>query len=120
MMNSCLLQRGFFTLRRCGRPAATVCESCSRSACSDHLSPQSGFLRCVECVARESQETDSSSSSIDSTSYDNDWTHSYRNRYHSAYSSTTYHNSDYDSFSTTGEEDVQAEADDPEADFSDS
>ena len=84
------------------------------------MSPQSGFLRCVECVVRESQEADSSSSPRNVTDYDNDWTYSHRNRYHSTYGSTTYHDSDYDSFSTTGDDVAEAEYENPEADFSDS
>ena len=119
MNNRCQLQRGFFTLRNCGQTATQICTSCARSVCSAHLSPQAEFLRCVECVARDEQD-DTSSRSDNTTSYDNDWTYSYRDRYHRAYTHTRYDDSDYDSFSATGGDEVQAEADDPEADFSDS
>lgn len=119
MNNRCQLQRGFFTLRSCGQTAIQICSSCARSVCSDHLSPQAELPRCVECAARDGQD-DSSSNVENTSSYDNDWTYTHRSRYHSTYGSPTYHDSDYDSFSATGEDEAEAEADDPEADFSDS
>lgn len=113
MTNRCQLQRGFFMLRPCEQTALQTCAQCARPVCADHLSPQAELPRCVECAAQESQETDD-------TSYDNDWTYSQRSRYHSTYTTTHYDDNDYDSFSSTGEGEEQAEADDPEADFSDS
>ncbi len=114
MNNRCQLHRGFFMLRPCEQPALQMCTNCARPVCADHLSPQAELPRCVECAAQESQETDD-------TSYDNDWTYSQRTRYHSTNTTHShYDDSDYDSFSSTGEDEEQAEADDPEADFSDS
>ena len=120
MNNRCQLQRGFFSVRNCGQTATQICTSCSRSVCTDHLSPHAEFLRCVECVARDDQEE--TSETTNSTSYDSDWTYSQRSHYHQTYSNshTTYDESDYEAFSSTGEEDVHAEADDPDVDFSDS
>jgi hypothetical protein len=119
MNNRCQLQRGFFSLRNCGQTATQICTGCARSVCTNHLSPQAEFLRCVECVAREAQD-DTSSSADSTTSYDNDWTYAQRSHYHSTYSHSHYDDSDYESFSSTGNDDMQAEADDPEMDFSDS
>lgn len=50
-MNTCSIRKGFLTLRNCGNPAARNCETCNRPACSQHLSPSSGFAECLECAA---------------------------------------------------------------------
>lgn len=72
----------------------------------------------MECVAHESQDTDLASTGF--TEDDSAWVYAYRSRYHTP--STTYDESDYDSFATAGADDLVADdsSDDSEADFSDS
>ena len=49
-MNPCAGRRGFLTLSSCGEPAGRNCADCSRPTCPEHLSPASGFTKCLECA----------------------------------------------------------------------
>jgi hypothetical protein len=51
-MNGCVCKRGFFSLRDCGDPIAARCAACGREVCAAHLSPASGFTKCLDCHAR--------------------------------------------------------------------
>jgi hypothetical protein len=55
-METCKAKRGFFSLRDCGEPASKKCALCSRSMCTQHLSPGSGYSRCLDCDARSAEK----------------------------------------------------------------
>ncbi len=55
-MEKCRAKRGFFSLRDCGEMAVKQCVSCSRPMCAKHLSPASGFTRCLDCDARSAEK----------------------------------------------------------------
>ncbi|HYS54727.1 MAG TPA: hypothetical protein VER58_13295 [Thermoanaerobaculia bacterium] len=55
-MNTCKAKRGFFSLRDCGEPIVKQCALCGRPMCSRHLSPASGFTRCLDCDARQAEK----------------------------------------------------------------
>lgn len=49
----CGIQRGFFVLRECGKPAKAVCPSCKRDVCSEHRREYGGKKLCIECAVRK-------------------------------------------------------------------
>ena len=51
-MRGCECKSGFFSLRDCDGAPAGSCSSCSRTICTRHLSPASGFTLCLDCHAR--------------------------------------------------------------------
>ena len=55
-METCKAKRGFFSLRDCGEPVAKKCALCSRPMCTHHLSPASGYTRCLDCDARQAEQ----------------------------------------------------------------
>lgn len=113
MTNTCLAKRGFFTLRGCNRPSMKLCEQCQKPTCQQHLSMRTGNKFCLDCAAKQSQQTGSVQ--------DDDWTHSYRNWYYLSYGYNPYGygHRDYTSFSSTGE-DYDNIDDNDAGDFSDS
>jgi hypothetical protein len=92
-MQTCRARRGFFSLRDCGETALKLCALCARPMCSPHLSPRSGFTRCLDCEGRAAEKDvlatpgkkkdAASRKSIDEPLTDPAWTHRYRDRYYS-------------------------------------
>ncbi|RFU36410.1 hypothetical protein DZF91_38355 [Actinomadura logoneensis] len=71
----CAMLTGFFVLRRCGRPAAAHCPSCTRAVCPEHSGPDA---LCSECRGRLAEHA-----------HDPSWTYGYR-RTHYENSSSVY------------------------------
>ena len=92
-MQTCRARRGFFSLRDCGDPAVKQCALCARPMCSPHLSPQSGFTRCLDCEGRavekdvlatpETKKDAAPPRSVSDPLTDPAWTNRYRDRYYS-------------------------------------
>lgn len=113
MMNLCQFKRGFFTLRRCDRPAAKPCGSCAKPTCQYHLSAQNEMRICVDCAEKFNQQKNSSY-------HDDDWVYSYRSWYYrTGYQPYRYGHHDYNSFNTY-DDGVDDYDDDYSGDFSDS
>jgi hypothetical protein len=55
-MTGCECKSGFFSLRDCDGAPAGSCSACSRTVCTRHLSPASGFTQCLDCHARAAQQ----------------------------------------------------------------
>jgi len=55
-MNNCSGRRGFLSLTACDAPGARNCAVCARMMCPDHLSPASGFVKCLECANSRQRE----------------------------------------------------------------
>jgi hypothetical protein len=95
-----MAKRGFFSLRDCGEMAVKNCALCGRPMCSAHLSPRSGFVNCLDCDARQSEQT-----ALGQPTDDPNWTYRYRDRYYSSagyapiYAGTHY-DSYYDRYDT--------------------
>ena len=112
-MERCRAKRGFFSLRDCGEMSVKQCALCGRQMCSQHLSPMSGFSRCLDCegraaekgvVARKSQKN-APQPPPEQPLDDPTWSHRYRDRYYrtGAYAPIylgTHHDSYYDSYDT--------------------
>ncbi|HEX7150037.1 MAG TPA: hypothetical protein VF618_01020 [Thermoanaerobaculia bacterium] len=81
-----MARRGFLTLNDCGNPGSTVCATCARPMCPEHLSPSSGFANCLDCGARAQQEegtegeTDTEQAIPEDV--DAEWAYGYRHRYY--------------------------------------
>ena len=73
-MNACEAQKGFLTLSGCENPVARTCAHCSRSMCSAHLAPQTGFSMCFDCAA--------SNPDVQEEQYDDVWSRRYRSSYY--------------------------------------
>jgi hypothetical protein len=105
-MKSCQARRGFFSLRDCGERAVKQCAICTRQMCSSHLSPQSGFTRCLDCEGRAvEREVLSAPPRTDDALTDPAWAQRYRDRYYSRarYAPVylgTYHDPYYDRYDT--------------------
>ncbi len=113
-MRTCRARRGFFSLRDCGETAVKQCALCSRPMCSPHLSPRSGFTRCLDCdgravekdvLAAPGKKKDAAPPRPDEPLTDPAWSHGYRDRYYSrtGYAplyAGTYYDSYYDSYDT--------------------
>lgn len=114
MTNYCQLQRGFFTLQGCDRPAFKNCDTCGRPVCQFHLSLKSGLQSCIDCAQQQNQQ--------DNYTYDDDdWLYSYRNRYYgSGYRPYMYSNHDYQSFDSSYDDNDNFDDDNDAGDFSDS
>ncbi len=94
MTNLCQFKRGFFTLRRCDRPAMKQCGSCGKPTCQYHLSAQSEMRICVDCAEQQNQQQSVGY-------YEDNWVYSYRSRYYqSGYQPYLYGHHDYSSFNT--------------------
>lgn len=100
MTARCMAKRGFFSLRDCGEPSTAQCRDCMRAMCSVHLSPGSGYKRCLDCEARKPV-----ADTHDNYNYtDPVWPYRYRRGYYSSrhygpmYSGRYYDNyyNDYD------------------------
>jgi len=114
MTGMCLAKRGFFTLRGCDRPAMKNCEQCGQPTCKQHLSMRTGMKFCMDCAAKQAQQTDTGNV------YDDDWTYSYRSGFYSrGYSPYGYGYHDYQSFNERNDEIDDADGDGT-PDFSDS
>jgi len=84
-MERCRAKRGFFSLRDCGEMSVRPCELCGRPMCSQHLSPMSGFTRCLDCEGRQAEKEviePRSSQQADQPLSDPSWPHRYRGRYY--------------------------------------
>lgn len=88
-MERCRAKRGFFSLRDCGEAVVKQCALCGRPMCSRHLSPQSGYTRCLDCDARgvEKQTLDQKSQATQAAQAsqpidDPAWAYRYRDRYY--------------------------------------
>ena len=122
-MQTCRARRGFFTLRDCGERAVKQCALCARPMCSPHLSPQSGFTRCLDCEGRAVEKAVLATpgkkpampaakgnaappSPANAPLTDPAWPHRYRDRYYSRsgyepfYWGATSHDTYYDSYDT--------------------
>lgn len=55
--NRCACKRGFFTLRDCGNAGVSVCSICARPVCAEHTAQRVDAQVCVECAARQEEET---------------------------------------------------------------
>ena len=101
-MEHCRAKRGFFSLRDCGEMAVKQCALCGRPVCSMHLSPQSGFSRCLDCEGRAAEkgvlEAKKEPPPPDQPLTDRAWTYRYRDRYYtSSHYSPFYAGTYYDS-----------------------
>jgi hypothetical protein len=99
-MEKCRAKRGFFSLRDCGEMAVQQCALCGRPVCAAHLSPQSGFTRCLDCEGRQAEQTAAGQPLSDPT-----WSYRYRDRYYSSsrYApiyTGSYYDSYYDRYDT--------------------
>jgi hypothetical protein len=109
-METCRARRGFFSLRDCGEPAVKQCALCARPMCSPHLSPQSGFTRCLDCEGRAVERNVLSTPGKKKDApvkplTDPAWTHRYREGYYSRSGYTpiyagSYSDSYYDRYDT--------------------
>jgi len=118
-MDKCRARRGFFSLRDCGEMAAKQCAMCGRPVCSQHLSPQSGFSRCLDCegrqeeqsavnggaAAKQQQQQQQQQTTPDQPLNDPAWSYRYRDRYYSRYGYAPiyagyYHDTYYDRYDT--------------------
>lgn len=131
-MTGCDLKSGFFSLRDCDGAPAGACSECGRTACTRHLSPASGFTKCLDCWARSSQqgpqeEGRPADAVGEDAALDDQWTYGYRHRfyaagYHPLYTGSHYSRY-YDSYDTRSFDETHAgEPDDAEraAGFGDS
>ncbi len=86
-MQTCRAKRGFFSLRDCGEMPVKQCALCGRPMCSPHLSPQSGFTRCLDCdgraVEKQVLQKDQPPPPPDQPITDPAWSYRYRDRYYS-------------------------------------
>ncbi|HEX9983753.1 MAG TPA: hypothetical protein VGF69_10855 [Thermoanaerobaculia bacterium] len=82
---NCMARRGFLTLSDCGNPASTVCATCARPMCPEHLSPSSGFANCLDCGARATEEENQDRDAAETMpeDVDNEWAYGFRHRYYS-------------------------------------
>jgi len=114
-METCRARRGFFSLRDCGEMAVRQCILCGRPMCSPHLSPQSGFTRCLDCEGRAVEKDVLATPGYrkdpappppaDQPLTDPVWPHRYRERYYSRtgyapFYAGSYHDSYYDRYDT--------------------
>ena len=116
-MTGCECKSGFFSLRDCEEPPSASCAECGRQVCSRHLSPASGFAKCLDCAARAAQaEQGQAPPAPGEEALDDEWTYGARHRYYSSgyhplYTGSRYHHY-YDSYDTRSFDDVDtAEAD---------
>lgn len=114
MIQYCQLQRGFFVLQNCDRPAVKNCGMCGRFVCLEHLSQSSGNYACIDCFQRNNQRE-----TYDSEN--DDWVYYFRNRYYSDYGYRPFGfgSRDYQSFAVR-EVDEDYDEDREDADFFDS
>ena len=118
-MQNCRARRGFFSLRDCGEPSVRQCALCARPICSPHLSPRSGFTRCLDCdgravekdvLATPGKKKDAApppppDQPANDPLTDPSWTNRYRDRYYSRtgyapYYTGAYYDSYYDRYDT--------------------
>jgi hypothetical protein len=116
-MEHCRAKRGFFSLRDCGEMAVKQCALCGRPMCAAHLSPQSGFSRCLDCEGRQAEQQvlhqpkqqpkqpQQAAAPPDQPLNDPSWSYRYRDRYYtrSGYApiyAGTYYDSYYDRYDT--------------------
>jgi len=102
-MRNCRAKRGFFSLRDCGEMAVKDCVLCGRPVCSQHLSPQSGYTRCLDCEGRATEkkvlDPKAPPPPPDAPLTDRGWAYRYRDRYYSrSHYAPVYVGSYYDSY----------------------
>jgi hypothetical protein len=104
-MEQCKAKRGFFSLRDCGEMSVRQCALCGRPVCSAHLSPASGFTRCLDCEGRAAEKQavkPKEQPPVDQPLSDPGWSYRYRNRYYgTGYAPIymgRYHDSYYDDY----------------------
>jgi hypothetical protein len=110
-MERCRAKRGFFSLRDCGEMSVKQCALCGRPMCSHHLSPMSGFTRCLDCEGRsaekdvvaqksqpQSQAQKTPPPAPDQPLTDPSWPYRYRNRYYDRGYAPIYTGVYYDSY----------------------
>jgi hypothetical protein len=121
-MATCIVRKGFLTLRDCGETAATNCATCGRPACPKHLSPSTGFTVCLECASKKATDQPV----LEDDDYGSDWAYRYRRRYYSAgyipiyMGSSTYDDYDVRSFDSDMNDIAQDQDDSSTASFGDS
>lgn len=133
-MTGCDCKSGFFSLRDCDGAPAGACSECGRAACTRHLSPASGFTRCLDCEARAAQlppegKAATPGAAGEDGALDDQWTYGARHRfyssgYHPLYTGSHY-NRYYDSYDTrsfdeSGGAESEVETDEGGAGFGDS
>lgn len=127
-MTGCECKSGFFSLRDCEEPPSTSCAECGRMVCARHLSPASGFTRCLDCQARAAQaEQGQAPPPPGDPALDDEWTYGARHRYYSSgyhplYTGSRYHHY-YDTYDTRSFDETDAgdvDAGDGGAGFGDS
>lgn len=112
-MERCRAKRGFFSLRDCGEMSVKQCALCGRPMCSHHLSPMSGFTRCLDCDGRAAEKevvAQKSQKNVpkpppEQPLNDPAWSHRYRDRYYSTAGyapiyAGAYYDSYYDRYDT--------------------
>jgi len=108
-METCRARRGFFSLRDCGEMSVKQCALCGRPMCSQHLSPQSGFTRCLDCEGRAVEKdvlaAPEKTKPADQPLTDPAWANRYREGYYSrsGYApiyTGSYYDSYYDRYDT--------------------
>ncbi|HUO84510.1 MAG TPA: hypothetical protein VM534_05270 [Thermoanaerobaculia bacterium] len=84
-----MAKNGFFSLRDCNQPAIRPCVDCRRQVCKDHLDPEGGSARCLDCSAKTGEQSEKAfDEGATSRSYDRSWAYRYRHRY---YTGRDYH-----------------------------
>jgi len=105
----CEIKRGFFVLRDCGQVASHVCHICSRAVCEEHTRLEGATLCCLECLARDQEDSE------ESEAYDWEWVYYYRQSYEADADTTpppTYDDSDVQAFEQPGGEALPTTDDD--------
>jgi hypothetical protein len=106
-ISTCVVKRGFFVLRDCGKPAMNACSFCSRAVCQEHSLLRGQTPVCLDCNARQQQLTDEEK--VDQMASDGTQNRSalynYRHGYYSQggynpFYSGLYYDSYYDTYDT--------------------
>jgi len=119
-MNTCSARRGFLSISNCDAPGARNCAACGRMMCPDHLSPASGFQKCLECANGKQREPLPDKPKVN----DADESYRYRDSYYSDrdYDPLPYAflASDRRGFDRDDSTDIWADDDEPRSSFGDS
>jgi hypothetical protein len=106
-MGKCIVKRGFFVLRDCGKQAINACSFCSRAVCPEHSLMRGQTLVCLDCNARQQQLTDEErfNQMTGDATQNRSGLYNYRHGYYSqgGYSpfySGIYYNNYYDTYDT--------------------
>lgn len=118
----CTSRKGFLTLRDCGTPSTSMCAQCGSPTCVQHLSPASGFTKCLTCAAMGTEEKpeEEGDEINEDTEFDSDWSTSYRNDYYRDTSySPSYHGHSRTHYDSTDTASFDASANDTDFDEGD-